>query len=270
MMKQKIVFLDVDGTLVDFKMTMPESARKALELARENGHLLVLCTGRAYCDIYPWLMEFGFDAVVASAGAHVMHNDTELYHSFIDPKDLSKLAQVFKKHGAACVFQGSAGRFMTEENALAFLEFFRKMDIDMDGKVLQNTIVEEPHLRNDIESGVYQGANVGIDQIQKEVGDAVTITGASFGVDREYNGEFTKGGITKATGMDIVMNHFGMEVSDAVAFGDSQNDIPMLRYAGVSVAMGDGAKPALEAADHVTTPLLEDGIWNGFKLVGLI
>ncbi len=95
-------------------------------------------------------------------------------------------------------------------------------------------------------------------------------TGASFGVDREYNGEFTKGGINKATGMDIVMNHFGMEVSDAVAFGDSQNDIPMLRYAGVSVAMGDGAKPALEAADHITTPLLEDGIWNGFKLVGLI
>ena len=92
---QKIVFLDVDGTLVDFKMTMPESARKALELARENGHLLVLCTGRAYCDIYPWLMDFGFDAVVASAGAHVMHNETELYHSFIDPKDLSKLAQKY-------------------------------------------------------------------------------------------------------------------------------------------------------------------------------
>lgn len=269
-MNKKIVFLDVDGTLVDFKMTMPESARKALVLARENGHLLALCTGRAYQDIYPWLMEFEFDAVVASAGAHVVCKEKEIYHSSIDQNDLIKIAQTMKNHGAACVFQGAGGRFMNEKDGLAFLEFFRKMNIEMDGKVLQNTIVEEPYLQNGIESGVYQGADVGIEQIQMEIGDSIMITGASFGMDREFNGEFTKAGITKATGMDQVLAYLGMDVKDSIAFGDSQNDIPMLKYAEIGVAMGNGASQAIEAADQITTPLLEDGIWNGFKMVGLI
>ena len=68
---EKIVFLDIDGTLVNFNQQMPESTWKALKEARENGHKLVLCTGRTYGHIYPWLLEIGFDAIVASAGAYV-------------------------------------------------------------------------------------------------------------------------------------------------------------------------------------------------------
>ena len=66
-MSRKLIFLDVDGTLVDFTMHMPESAREALSIARKRGHLISLCTGRTVTNVYPWLLEFGFDAIVTIA-----------------------------------------------------------------------------------------------------------------------------------------------------------------------------------------------------------
>ena len=71
-MTKKYVFLDIDGTLVDYSGRMPESAKRALSAARENGHRLILCTGRFYSQIYGWLLGIiPFDGFVTSSGAHV-------------------------------------------------------------------------------------------------------------------------------------------------------------------------------------------------------
>ena len=69
MSRQKIVFLDIDGTLVGYDAKIPPSAFQALELAKQNGHRLFICSGRPLCAIYPWLLEaFPFDGIVAAGG----------------------------------------------------------------------------------------------------------------------------------------------------------------------------------------------------------
>ena len=70
-MHKKIIFLDVDGTLVDFHGDLPESAREAVLQAKANGHRLVVCTGRLKNQIYPQVLAMGFDGIIASAGAYV-------------------------------------------------------------------------------------------------------------------------------------------------------------------------------------------------------
>lgn len=50
---KKIIFLDVDGTLVNYENHIPQSAAKAIRLARENGHLVYICTGRSKAEVYP-------------------------------------------------------------------------------------------------------------------------------------------------------------------------------------------------------------------------
>ena len=70
-MGSKVLFLDIDGTLVDFRGKMPESAGRALELARERGHKLVLCTGRTRTQLFSWLLAYGFDGLITGAGAQV-------------------------------------------------------------------------------------------------------------------------------------------------------------------------------------------------------
>ncbi len=71
MMQQKLLFFDIDGTLIDFHGKMPLSTIKALEEARKNDHMLILCTGRSKCQIDQKLRDFDFDGMVAASGAYV-------------------------------------------------------------------------------------------------------------------------------------------------------------------------------------------------------
>ena len=69
-LSKKYVFLDVDGTLVDFKSRVADSAVSALKQARNNGHKMIIATGRQKSQIYPWLLEkVQFDGIMASSGA---------------------------------------------------------------------------------------------------------------------------------------------------------------------------------------------------------
>ena len=60
----KLIFLDVDGTLVDYHNRIPESAIKAIRQAREKGHLVYVCTGRSKAEMQPELWEIGLDGMI--------------------------------------------------------------------------------------------------------------------------------------------------------------------------------------------------------------
>ena len=70
-MIRRAVFLDVDGTLVDYSGRIPASARHAVRAARANGHLVFLCTGRSRSELWPDVTDIGFDGLVGGAGAYV-------------------------------------------------------------------------------------------------------------------------------------------------------------------------------------------------------
>jgi Cof subfamily protein (haloacid dehalogenase superfamily) len=72
--------------------------------------------------------------------------------------------------------------------------------------------------------------------------------------------EVTPLGVSKATGVDEVARPLGITAEDVVAFGDMPNDIPMLLWAGLGVAMGNAHPEAKAAADEVTTPNTDDGL----------
>ncbi|MDE6888416.1 MAG: HAD hydrolase family protein, partial [Eubacterium sp.] len=65
----KVIFFDVDGTLVSFGGQMSESAKEALRKARSNGHQLVICSGRSRGQIYPWLLEVCLDLILSATVA---------------------------------------------------------------------------------------------------------------------------------------------------------------------------------------------------------
>ena len=83
-------------------------------------------------------------------------------------------------------------------------------------------------------------------------------------------GEIASTGISKATGIRMISEYYHVPMADTIAFGDSANDKEMLEAAGISVAMGNGAVIAKEAANFVTDDIDEDGIANAFRKLGLI
>ena len=74
-MDKKVVFLDIDGTIVDFFGNIPESTKTAIRKARENGHYMVVCSGRSKFQIAKEVLDLGIDGIVAAAGAYVEYEE---------------------------------------------------------------------------------------------------------------------------------------------------------------------------------------------------
>jgi len=72
-MTRKIIFLDVDGTLIDYDNHIPESAVFAIRKAREKGHLVYVCTGRSKAEMPPKIWDIGFDGMIGGNGSYVEH-----------------------------------------------------------------------------------------------------------------------------------------------------------------------------------------------------
>ncbi len=267
---KKIVFLDVDGTLVDVRQNIADSSKRAIEEARANGHKIVLCTGRTRASIYPWLIQIGFDGIVASSGANVFWGDEELHTASISNDDLKEVADVLDKHNAVYAFQGEDGRFMTQTNYDKIVKYFKDMGMGAIIEEFPNTITDKPYEAKGIESGIYINATSSVDEIQNDITCDIRVTGASFGHEQVYNGEINMFNINKATGMEVLVNHLGLENKDVIAFGDGLNDLEMIEYAHIGVAMGNAVPQLREIADMVTDKIDEDGVYNGFKKLKLI
>ena len=94
----KLVFFDIDGTLLDSEMQVPESTMQALHRLKENGHKIAICSGRPYSIIYPFLLEMGFDGVIASAGAYIRYGVVLLYRSTLEQEPLDMLTVLLERH----------------------------------------------------------------------------------------------------------------------------------------------------------------------------
>jgi hypothetical protein len=254
-------------------MHCPDSTIQALKLAQQNGHKIALCSGRPMAIIYPFLLELGFDGIVAAAGAYVRKGDEVIYHHTFDTQKTVLLTDVFKQHGAGYFMQGSEGIFVTAENRKGL----RKNEPESDAsRAIHSKMVicDHPEQMEGLECGVYFGADIVVSQMQKEVDSATDgyfqITGSSLGEDVIYSGEFTRKGVNKATGMQILMNALDIDREDSIAFGDGPNDVEMIQYAQTGVVMGNGFSDLKKVADYVTTDINDNGVWNGMKHLGLI
>ena len=75
---------------------------------------------------------------------------------------------------------------------------------------------------------------------------------------------------SKAVGIESVLKHFGIGREECIAFGDGGNDIEMLEYCGIGVAMGNADDKVKSHADYVTTSVDEEGIEQAFKALHII
>ncbi len=96
---RRIIFLDIDGTLTEpGRSVPPESAVDAIRRARENGHLVYLCTGRNFGMLSP-LLSYGFDGFVASAGGYVVCREEVIYDCPMTEEQRVRAMEVLERNG---------------------------------------------------------------------------------------------------------------------------------------------------------------------------
>ena len=116
----------------------------------------------------------------------------------------------------------------------------------------------------------YNWADVTVDELADQTSDYFSVLPASFAdVMDQYSGEITIRGITKARGMERALDYYGIDRENSVGFGDAFNDLEMMEYAGIGVAMGNARDEVKEAADYVTDHIDRDGIAKAVEKLGL-
>lgn len=273
---KRLVFLDVDGTLLDHNQELPESAHRALTAAVDAGNELVMCTGRARPEIYPFLWNAGFSGLVGCNGAYGEMAGEVVFNDHMPAEHVAEVADWLDSKSAACLWQTGRELHPVRE----FLDIFRSDgssagSIAGDWSMFLNQV--EPHLREGVprtaskvtfffasETGVH------LSDAEARFGERFSIVPGSLPQERGEMGELTALGMNKSVGMKKIAALLGVPVEATVALGDSANDVEMLQVAGTGVAMGNGTAGAKEAADWVTAPINEDGLAFAFEKLGLV
>ena len=111
----KLIFLDVDGTLVDYHNRIPESAVKAIRQAREKGHLVYVCTGRSKAEMQPELWKIGLDGMIGGNGSYVEHHGQVLMHQLISKADAAKIVDWLTERHLAFYLESNNGLFASPD-----------------------------------------------------------------------------------------------------------------------------------------------------------
>jgi hypothetical protein len=259
----KLLFFDIDGTLWDEHMEIPESTIPTLKQLQQNGHKIFLCSGRARGNIRSKkLLDIGFDGIVAACGNHIEMDGKILHENILTPEMTQKVIRVLKECRMPIVLEGPDCHWIDKEgfeDDPYVVYLFREM-----GKSAKYLNGYEGEIRINKMSGDIL-PTTDYERIKAELGDAFDCL--------EHEGnvvEFVPKGTSKATGIAWLCDYLGVDRDDTYAVGDSVNDLDMLNFAGHGIAMGNGTAPAKEAAEYVTTDIHDDGIRHAMEHYGLI
>ncbi|MCI9647363.1 MAG: Cof-type HAD-IIB family hydrolase [Lachnospiraceae bacterium] len=276
-MNQKLIFLDIDGTLVAAMAEPSALAAKAIQGARANGHKVFLCTGRNMPIIGSDILSVGFDGIIASAGSHVEVEGKVLFDSILSEEIIQECLAVFHSHGIYCRIESPEGIFTDPQ-----------MESLLRGAKADPANSELIRMQKEIEAGIpilpydsYPGrgaykicfTSTGLEAVEatkEALGSRFVYVVHPYGDSTScYNGEIIPRGIDKGRGIDLVCRHYGAGREDTIAFGDSMNDYEMMRAAGFSVAMGNACEELKRIADTVCKSVWEDGIYHEFRRMGI-
>ena len=110
----KILFIDVDGTLVDYQGRLPDSAVRAIRAARAAGHRVYICTGRSRAEVYPPLWEIGLDGMIGGNGSYVEDHGQVVMHQLITPAQARRIVDWLHSRRLEFYLESNSGLYASE------------------------------------------------------------------------------------------------------------------------------------------------------------
>ena len=254
----RAVFFDVDQTLLSHHLRrIPANALKALERLKEKGILVFISTGRHMheldvLDIDP----FAYDGYNILNGQMCLdRNRKAFFETPITGDDREALLSLYHAGEVPVILIGRERMYINFVN-------------DDVRAVLSSVPAPAPEL------SPFEGEDVFMGGIycpkEKDSEYNRFFSGLRLARWNRYAADVIPVGDGKVKGIRVFLDRFGLRREQVMAFGDEENDIGMLRFAGTGVAMGNARDTVKEAADYVTTDVDDDGVWNALDHFGLL
>jgi len=275
----KLLFIDVDGTLVDYENNLPESAVKAIRKARENGHKVYISTGRSKAEVYQNIWDIGLDGMIGGNGSYVEDHNHIVMHQMITKAQCKKIVDWLHHRGLEFYLESNNGLFASENfeirAEITIQEYSKRKGKDDANRMTIRKVFPEMifggHLYRDDVNKISYVLDSYQDFIDTKEQFPELESGTWGGKDEDaLFGDLGVKGITKANAIEHLLTYLNADLSDTIAFGDAKIDIPMLSYCAYGVAMGNGGKEIKEMADYITDNVDKDGLYKAFLKLNLI
>ena len=264
-----LIALDLDGTLTNHDKVITPDTLKALHHAQDEGATLVIASGRPTFGIKPLIHELEMDTrggyILSYNGGRIVDTVSRevLYKQRLPSEVLPVLYQYAKEHqhallgyiGPDIITEMPDDKYAKEE------EFTNKMTLRRVPSLLEAL---EPHPSKLLMTGDPEQMVVAEKALNEQLGDQMDIFRSA-----PYFLELVPKGVDKAHTLQRLLEIKGLTREQVIAFGDGYNDLSMILFAGMGVAMGNGVPEVKEKADYVTLSNEEDGIAAALYHFGL-
>jgi cof-like hydrolase len=258
----KLVAIDMDGTLLNSKKELLEETKQYFKdfHKKETETLLVLCTGRPETGIRPYLKDLGYleenHYIISQNGANIYESRTgkRVMDAFLDSAAIQKWIELGKKHGISVMGAGVDYYYCFDQEPTEWMEFDVKL---VSGKLKR--IPTEESLNTDFYKILLMGDEEQLNEfetfIPQEWRDEFYVVRS-----QKYLVEVLTKGVNKAFGLEKLAKELNIQPSEIAAIGDAANDIEMLEYAGLAIAMGNASEEVKAIADIVTDTNENNGV----------
>jgi Cof subfamily protein (haloacid dehalogenase superfamily) len=255
-MKYKLMAVDIDGTLLNSRGELTDNTVMAIREAIKKGLVFVISTGRPIEGVVDLINKINLDIpVITYNGAVVLKGSSKecLYNCNLSKEDTVAIYNMGKEFETMTCMWIDGSLYVSEVNEKT------KKYAEITGA--------SPFVIDDINDIAKDGATkvLWYDDVERIEGfikdlDGKTSDSYTYHTSRPYFLEFVNSNATKAIAMEKLGEIYKIDRNEMIAVGDGYNDLSMIKYAGIGVAMGNSKEDIKNAADYVTLTNDEDGV----------
>lgn len=263
-MSRKALFFDIDGTLLtDKTKELPASASGALKKARAAGHLVFINSGRTRCLMKEIEQNIPVDGYLCGCGTYIEIEGRAALHQLISAGRRFEIQNEILKHNLDGILEGLEGCYVqTGVSHMDQIEHVKAV-VDLSGVLHQADWTKD--------TVPFDKFCVLADGNSDIAGFLKTLAPDLAAIDRGHGlYECVPAGFNKATAMEYILDYFQIPWEESYAFGDSMNDLAMIKYACNAVIMGQHDKALEEYASFITKDVEDDGIAYAFEKLDII
>lgn len=259
-----MLVLDIDGTLVGSDKTISEKTREAIIKAQQRGKIVAIASGRSIAGIRKTASNISLEQyggyVIAYNGTTVVNCKTGecIYNQMVSKELVKPVYEAAKRVNAGIVVYNDNTKEMISGNGL---NEYIKIDAEACNVTINEVSDFVKAINFPFNKFLLSGKPEHMAEVEKimakEFGDRLNV----FRSDPFYV-ELLPRYVDKGVAVEKLVKHLDIQREKVICIGDSYNDLPMLRFAGMGVAMGNAQQEVKEMADYVTASNDEDGIVN--------
>lgn len=254
-MPKKIVFFDIDGTLLNDKKHLCESTLQSINELKKNNIIVALATGRPPFMFNQLRDKLNIDTFISYTGSYVVCENEVIHQNTMDCKKVQQLHNDAILADAPIILMGESNMQVTIDNHPDVIKIMDRLQFDY--PQINLTVPTEP---------VYQIL------LFKQINKAYIDTFPEFRFLQWSNiaSDVIPVTSSKTAGIEHIIRKLNIDIENTYAFGDGLNDLDMIQSVGTGVAMGNAVEKVKDSADYVTDTVDEFGVRNGLQKLGLI